>query len=170
MAPRDEKTKRRLVEAFGGKCAICGYHRCNKALDFHHLDPTDKETTWGELNGQIRSWARIVDELAKCVMICSNCHREVHAGIAEVPSNAPRISANCDYRPDPTPEYDDCSRCGSQKKSSWSYCKKCINVRKVDWAAVDVNAVIEECGSYQAAGRKLGISGAAVKRQWKKNS
>ena len=36
--------KNRLVEAFGGECGICGYNKCNRALQFHHLDPEEKET------------------------------------------------------------------------------------------------------------------------------
>jgi len=28
-----------LIRAFGSKCGICGYDRCNEALEFHHLTP-----------------------------------------------------------------------------------------------------------------------------------
>jgi len=64
----------------GGKCFLCGYHRCNAALEFHHLDKTTK-SFWSLQGGIIRSWESIMKELDKCVMIYANCHREVEAGV-----------------------------------------------------------------------------------------
>ena len=64
----------------GGKCFLCGYHRCNAALEFHHLDKTTKSFGLSR-KGIIRSWESIMKELYKCVMICANCHREVEAGV-----------------------------------------------------------------------------------------
>lgn len=48
-------------------------------LDAHHRDPREKEFSIGEsLNAVSR--ARFKKELAKCVCVCSNCHRKLHAG------------------------------------------------------------------------------------------
>jgi hypothetical protein len=79
-----KSSKGRAVELKGGKCMICGYDRCVKALEFHHLDPAEKEF---QITGKIRSWARIVEELKKCVLLCANCHREVHEGMHETLKN-----------------------------------------------------------------------------------
>lgn len=59
-------------------CARCGYRTCLSALEFHHIDPKLKDA---ELRRAIRDkWPdkRIKAEIAKCVLLCSNCHREIH--------------------------------------------------------------------------------------------
>lgn len=82
VAMRRKKLRLRAVTYKGGKCILCGYDRCIAALDFHHLDPTQKE--FGiSMDGITRSWIRIQVELDKCVLVCSNCHREIHAGILQ---------------------------------------------------------------------------------------
>lgn len=84
---RRRAIKSRLVAEAGGKCAICGYHRCQRALQFHHLDPRTKEFHLGHA-GVTRSIARSRAEARKCILLCANCHAEVEAGIAAVPLNS----------------------------------------------------------------------------------
>jgi hypothetical protein len=68
------------IDHKGGKCQICGYDRCHEALEFHHLDETGKD--FGISNkGYTRSWSRIKQEIEKCLLLCANCHREVHSGL-----------------------------------------------------------------------------------------
>lgn len=59
----------------GAKCQRCGYDRYVGALEFHHRDPKEKDPKWS------RGWnlERLKKELDKCDILCSNCHREVHA-------------------------------------------------------------------------------------------
>ena len=85
-----EKIRREIVNAFGGKCIICGYSKCIRALDFHHIDPTTKELNLS-LKGLSRS--RVFREAEKCVLLCSNCHREVEAGVTLLPSCLKRFDA-----------------------------------------------------------------------------
>ncbi len=73
--------KEKFVKYKGGKCAICGYNRCIKALDFHHLDPSKKESSLSQ--GRSRKFETSLKELDKCILVCSNCHREIHAGLHE---------------------------------------------------------------------------------------
>jgi len=69
----------------GGKCMICGYTKYPGSLDFHHLDPKQKE--FGiSVRGLTRSWEKIRKEIDKCILVCANCHREIHAGITQLPS------------------------------------------------------------------------------------
>ena len=70
------------IEYKGGKCENCGYDNCRKAFEFHHIDPTTKEFTISA--GHTRSWDRMKKEIDKCVLLCANCHREVHAGILNI--------------------------------------------------------------------------------------
>lgn len=76
-------TKRKIILAMGGKCICCGYNRCEEALEFHHVDPNKKEVSWGSLRANIRSLREILMEMKKCVLLCSNCHKEVHSKYIE---------------------------------------------------------------------------------------
>jgi transposase len=84
---RRRTIKSKLVAEAGGKCVICGYHRCQRALQFHHLDPRTKEFHLGH-TGVTRSLARCRAEARKCILLCANCHAEVEAGITAVPLNS----------------------------------------------------------------------------------
>jgi len=76
---RAQKVKSRCIDYKGGQCKLCGYSKCPGALNFHHLDPSTKAfAVGGNCN---RSWDTLKKELDKCVMVCSNCHNEIHAGI-----------------------------------------------------------------------------------------
>lgn len=75
--------KRQLVDAAGGCCKRCGYNRSINALDFHHVGE-DKD---GEITNMItlavqskKHVSALMIEVAKCVILCSNCHRELHDG------------------------------------------------------------------------------------------
>ena len=72
------KVRQMALEYMGGRCQKCGYNRCSDALDFHHLDSSSKEFGISQ-RGYTRSWKKVVEELAKCVLLCANCHRELHA-------------------------------------------------------------------------------------------
>lgn len=69
--------KKKAVAYKGGKCSICGYDRCLEALIFHHLG---NKTFGVGLKGYTRGWNRVQKELDSCVLLCSNCHAEMHAG------------------------------------------------------------------------------------------
>ena len=74
--------KRKAVELLGGKCSLCGYDRCDRSLGFHHRDPKKKDFGLGQ--NMTRSWSAIKKELKKCVLLCANCHGEVHSGLSKV--------------------------------------------------------------------------------------
>lgn len=69
--------KKKAISYKGGCCNHCGYDRYYGALQFHHLDPNEKEADWQKLRK--RSWSKIKEELDKCLLLCANCHAEVHA-------------------------------------------------------------------------------------------
>lgn len=70
--------RRKALEHLGGRCKACGFDRWLSALAIHHLDPSEKDPDFGGL----RSWAwdRIEVELAKCILLCHNCHAAFHSG------------------------------------------------------------------------------------------
>lgn len=80
---QNKKNKRRKFKLMclnykGGKCVSCGYRKCLDALEFHHLDPKEKDFNISSVT--VFKFLKVKDELDKCVVLCSNCHREVHAG------------------------------------------------------------------------------------------
>jgi hypothetical protein len=73
-----------LVEEAGGACVLCGYADCPAALQFHHVDPSQKSFSLSR-QGVTRSLARAGEEAAKCVLLCANCHAKVEAGLVNFP-------------------------------------------------------------------------------------
>ena len=61
-------------------CSVCG-EKCSACLDAHHIDPDIKDFDIARGIWHKLSIERIKTELAKCVCLCSNCHRKLHAGI-----------------------------------------------------------------------------------------
>jgi transposase len=80
---RRRAVKRILVEEAGGACRLCGYDRSVGALQFHHLDPTEKGFSLSHRGVTIALDAARA-EAAKCVLLCANCHAEVEGGVASV--------------------------------------------------------------------------------------
>ena len=76
-----KRKKKALVEYKGGKCQCCGYYRCIEALEFHHLDPNIKSFT---ISGKSKSFNSLKSEVDKCILVCSNCHKEIHAGLINI--------------------------------------------------------------------------------------
>ncbi|MEN9390090.1 MAG: hypothetical protein RLZZ283_190 [Candidatus Parcubacteria bacterium] len=79
------------VDHAGGKCQVCGYSRSIRALTFHHRDPSKKDFGLSD-RGLTRSWAKTLAEIDKCILLCANCHAEVHDGLVSVPHNKKRVS------------------------------------------------------------------------------
>ena len=82
VAKRRKTIRYKAIEYLGSKCIFCGYNRCTSALDFHHVDEKSKKFGLSQ-NGLTRSWEKTKQELKKCILVCSNCHREIHAGMLQ---------------------------------------------------------------------------------------
>lgn len=87
-------SRRRLIEELGGACVICGFDE-PIGLEFHHLDRETKEFGLAA-RGITRSFESLRSEATKCVLLCSNCHAQVEAGILQPPVTSP--SANLTRR------------------------------------------------------------------------
>lgn len=74
----EEKVKIKLIEYKGGKCILCDYNKCSSALHFHHLNPNEKDFSIG---GKSLSFEKLKNEVDKCILVCSNCHSEIHEGL-----------------------------------------------------------------------------------------
>ena len=76
-----KRTKQKLIEYKGGECELCGYKKCNRSLQFHHLNPDEKDFT---ISGKSFSFENLKEEVDKCILVCSNCHSEIHDGLIKL--------------------------------------------------------------------------------------
>jgi hypothetical protein len=161
-----------MVQAMGGKCVCCGYDRTHETIDFHHLDPEVKEIGLANALVNPKSWSKIVAELKKCVAVCANCHREIHAGIMEIPADAASFD----------PAYEDykqmekdlktaaCPVCESSMRPGNKTCSRaCAATRtgKFDWSKYDL-IELSKTMSNMAIARMVGASDVAVAKRLKK--
>jgi DNA-binding CsgD family transcriptional regulator len=77
------RVKQKLVDYKGGCCETCGYNKSLRALHFHHKDPSQKDFS---ISGKSLSFERMKNEVDKCILVCSNCHSEIHDGILKITS------------------------------------------------------------------------------------
>lgn len=116
------KSKQWLVDLKGGSCVLCGYTQCLAALCFHHVVPGTKKFN---LNATTVTWrisGEVKKELAKCVLLCMNCHMELHAGVKTLTGNTlaliqekRALCASTEKRVQPSKlRITDCSYCGNE--------------------------------------------------------
>lgn len=67
-----------LVNEKGGECHQCGYSKNLAALCFHHLNPIDKSFGVDARRISNTSLKVLRSEIAKCILLCHNCHMETH--------------------------------------------------------------------------------------------
>lgn len=58
-------------------CEVCGESRW-WCLDFHHKDPSTKDMAVSSMVSNTKSKKAILEEIAKCVVVCRNCHADIH--------------------------------------------------------------------------------------------
>ncbi len=75
---RGRQRKLQLIELNGDRCGKCGYSRNFSALEFHHVDPTRKDFALDLRSLSNRKWSNVLKEAEKCILVCSNCHKEIH--------------------------------------------------------------------------------------------
>jgi hypothetical protein len=74
-----KEIKEKAVEYKGGKCEYCGYNKCLGSLHFHHKDPKEKD--FGISQYKKLDYDKLKKELDKCILVCANCHGEIHEKI-----------------------------------------------------------------------------------------
>ena len=70
------RRKANLIQVLGCKCTLCGYDKCVGALEFHHIEPENK--SYQLSTGNCHSLKEDLEEAKKCLLVCANCHREIH--------------------------------------------------------------------------------------------
>ena len=172
--------KHRGIQFLGGACRNCGQIFEDCCYDFHHLDPKEKDFTVSDIqtNGA-RSWLKIRDELKKCVLLCANCHRLIHAGLIET-----------DIKPYFNNEYHDweltqfklvdtrtgepmfadvtCPKCGGYKSPNASQCIECSKKerRGFEITREELKDMIYN-NTFVDIGKRFGVSDNCVRRRCK---
>ena len=168
-----QRTKDAAIIYKGGKCVVCAYKRCVWALQFHHLDPKEKDF---QISGICRSWESIKIELDKCVLLCAICHAEVHAGILDLatalksnPSpqegDALIVDANLQRNVRHTPKFCDCGKSIEWNSTRCLSCAGYARGTKIAWPQ-PIDLILEvSFSSKSAVARRLGVSEAAVRKR-----
>lgn len=74
-----KRRKLNLIKVSGSQCNLCGYHKSPNALEFHHIDASQK--SYGIASkGTCHDLESDLAEIKKCILVCANCHREIHDG------------------------------------------------------------------------------------------
>jgi len=86
QAQQDRGLQRKLqiVKELGGKCSICNYNKNLSALTFHHQNPKRKDFKLDIRSLSNRKFSKIQNELQKCILVCHNCHSEIHHPLAQL--------------------------------------------------------------------------------------
>ena len=168
-----DNCKQRMLQAMGNTCQICGYDKCPTALEFHHLDLKEKDFAFGASRANPKKWEAIVTELRKCILLCVNCHREVHAGITNIPDTFVRFDENyADYRATIREKKKrTCPVCLQVKHFTGVTCSMtCVSSRKsiVDWETYNPTTLREQGYSNVAIAEMAGCSETAVRKRIKK--
>jgi len=165
-----QKARRLLAEAFGGKCAVCGYDKSIAALDYHHVNPGEKDHSLYKAMRNGYAWSKIVEEARKCALVCCRCHREIHAGITELPENYTRFNEEySDLIKIKKKEFDSCPVCNKMKNLLNSFCSvECSqkNQQRFSITKSELEKLVAEF-SYEEIGRRFGVSGNAIKKRCK---
>lgn len=145
-----KKRKKDLASLFGSRCCICGFDAFQEALEFHHIDPSTKSFGLTDSNAVTKALKKQLEEARKCVLLCANCHRGIHAGYLELPSNT-EVFFNEERAQELIEEklrkIYRCGRCGAEITHKAKLCVECASLasRKVDRPSRDeLKALIRE--------------------------
>ena len=161
-----------IIQERGGKCERCGYFGNIGALEFHHLNPDEKDFQLDVRKLSNTKLEILREEFSKCVMLCANCHREEHypdlayENISELLKTSNKLSFS-------NPGGSICPVCKERFKKSKGkiYCSdKC---RKEDKGYPSIKAVLEQyelLGTWQKVSDHFGLTRKIVQGIRNQNS
>jgi len=167
---RGLKRKLELIKLKGGKCEKCGYSKNIAAFDFHHIDPNEKEFKLDVRKLANTKMSKLIEEVSKCNLLCSNCHRETHHPNLNINDldkmleniNEKVISIRTINKPK-------CIDCGIEINYGYNRCKKCNSISQRKVVRPDYELLLKEINetNYVSVGKKYGVSDNTI-RKWVK--
>jgi len=165
-----QRQKESIIYVMGEKCACCGYNKCNSALELHHLNPDEKDFTFSDNTN--RAWEIVVQELPKTILVCANCHREIHAGLIDATTLQSSFNKQKADEISQTIEkskrgFHFCKICGKKVSSKAHYCPECYgkSQREVERPSREQLKLDIRTLPMIQVGRKYGVSDNAI-RKW----
>ena len=169
---RRKQIKAELVDIMGGQCIICGYDRNQRALEFHHIDPSTKSFALSQSTKYFKR-EDLFKELQKCCLVCANCHREIEDGDI----SAEQIFSS--YSEEKAKKYlvleeewkvknySYCVDCGEKISSNAKRCADCHakSVRKVGRPTREALKQMIRNESFTSIARKYEVTDNAI-RKW----
>lgn len=165
QADRWRDRKKKAIELMGGKCSKCGYCRNYAALEFHHLDPSQKDFDFNV--GRRRSWNKLIVEIKKCVLLCSNCHKEEHYPNMAVSDETPESNPSLNWKPVELKPTGLCPSCQTEVFGT-KYCSQACSKnarRRATRPSRDELARLIETTPFVQIGKMYGVSDNAI-RKW----
>lgn len=169
--------KANLISLFHGKCCLCGFDQFQEALEFHHVNPEEKEL---KLSSQVMvSLDRQINEARKCILVCANCHRGIHAGYYEVPENwqelfdeerAQFLLIQNEETRKGKKHY--CKHCGKLLPNNTTYCLECSSIvqRVVERPPREELKQLIRTKSFVSIGKSYGVTDNAIRKWCKKEN
>lgn len=147
--------KAEALKLLGSKCSnkSCGYNKNIAALCFHHIDESTKLFELDLRAFSNSSPELLHDEIKKCILLCHNCHMELHY---------PQYN-NIDLD-DVIFDYKSMVMIGN-KSPPTAKTKK----QKFLWPSVSELQELLSNNTYEAAARKLGVSSNAIRKHLRKH-
>ena len=131
-----KRRKNNLIKVFHSKCCICGFNSYQEALEFHHIDPATKKFGINASDSVTKALSKQLEEMKKCILLCANCHRGVHAGHVQLPDDctqffdskiAEQLLQELDEIKHGQKHY--CKHCGKEIATiSATYCVECASL------------------------------------------
>ena len=174
---RGLKRKYEIFISRGGKCEMCGYNKNLSALEFHHLNPKEKETCLDVRKLSNSNLENLEKDLSKCILLCSNCHRELHhpdQTIANIPKILEKAKNKKSFRSKGNPGKV-CPVCGNRFPSSKGkiYCsEECRNFdRFKDYPTIDkIEESYKTLHSWEKVARSFGLTRRIIQGIRKRSS
>lgn len=166
--------KLNLIKVCGNQCNICGYNKAISALEFHHINPEEKEYALASM-GTCHQLEKDLEEIKKCILVCSNCHREIHEGFYTKDELFLKkiylddiVNELINDRNSKLEKHYYCPSCGKEISRGANYCSECSNKnRRIVQERPNRNELKQLIRNYTFTelGRKYGVSDNSV-RKW----
>lgn len=168
---RIRKIKIKMILYKGGSCERCNLNIKDShysVFDFHHLNPSTKDPNFSGIKSQ--KWEKIQNEIDKCKLLCSNCHRITHAEISlSFKVDDVLVLMNSKSGRSLWIESDNKLNCicGKSISKKSSLCRDCYkkSIRRQERPSLEnlINDI--ELLGYKGTGEKYGVSDNSI-RKW----